>query len=98
MYTQDLSKAEFLSNQLVQDAVERRLEVIGEAVKHIPAEFKHKHNFVPWRIIAGLRDVLIHQYFGINTERIWKTVVNDLVQLKSQIQQITEASNAGRKD
>ena len=74
----------------VQDAVLRRLEIIGEAVKHLPQEIRATHPEVPWKEIAGLRDVLIHEYFGVKPERIWKVVVQDLPELKRLAQLIAQ--------
>ena len=68
-YTQGLSKEEFLNNRQVQDAVIRRLEIMGEAVKYISGDLKSKYPEIAWVKIAGLRDVLIHQYFGVNLKR-----------------------------
>jgi uncharacterized protein with HEPN domain len=84
-YTEKLTKEEFLTNSLVQDAVLRRLEIIGEAVKNIPNEVRKKYSDVPWKQMAGMRDVLIHDYFGVNLERVWLTVKKDLPEVRSKI-------------
>jgi len=84
-YAQRVSREQFLADTLVQDAVFRRLEVIGEAVKGIDDELRARHPEVPWKEIAGLRDVLIHGYFGVIPERVWKVVEEDLPVLKRQI-------------
>jgi len=68
-YTERLIKEEFFSLPQVQDAVIRRLEIIGEAVKNLSSEVKQKRPDVPWRQIAGMRDVLIHEYFGVDLEK-----------------------------
>ena len=68
----------------------KRLEVIGEAVKNIPDDFKEEYPDIPWKKIAGMRDILIHQYFGINLKRVWKTIKEDLPQLKAKITQIAK--------
>ncbi len=69
----------------------RALEIIGEAAKNIPQSFRNKHPDILWKEIAGTRDKLIHLYFGVNLDLIWKVVKEDIPQLKKQIQQILEA-------
>jgi uncharacterized protein with HEPN domain len=74
----------------VQDAVLRRLEIIGEAVKNLDEDFKNRYPEIPWKKIAGLRDVLIHEYFGVSLKRIWRVIKIDLVDLKFKISRIWE--------
>lgn len=87
-YTAGMTQAEFLQNKLVQDAVIRRLEIVGEATKNLPKNFRVKYQNVPWRQIAGLRDVLIHGYFGINLGRVWLVIEKDLPDLKTKISEV----------
>lgn len=89
-YTKSKVKEDFSSNVPLQDAVLRRLEIIGEASKHIPAKIKQEHPKVPWKKIAGARDIFAHEYFGVNLERVWKTIKEDIIPFKEQIQKILE--------
>jgi len=81
-YMADLSPDQFLKSKIVQDAVTRRLEIMGEATKNIPKDFRAKYPEVPWQDIAGLRDVLIHHYFGVDQELTFDLIKNDIPNLK----------------
>jgi uncharacterized protein with HEPN domain len=87
-YTRQVSKQQFLRRTNLQDAVIRRLEIIGEAVKSLPPDFKDKHDDIPWQKIAGMRDVLIHEYFGVDLNLTWQTVKEDIPSLKSKLEEI----------
>jgi uncharacterized protein with HEPN domain len=81
-------KDEFMKSTLIQDAVIRNLEIIGEATKNIPQDTKEQNSQIPWRQMAGLRDVLIHDYMGISLKIVWNVVQNELPQLKNMIKEI----------
>ncbi len=87
-YTENFSYEEFARNKMVTDAVVRNLEIIGEAVKKIPPEIKAKHPEIEWRKIAGLRDILIHEYFGIDSKILWDIIANKIPELKKSIKRI----------
>ena len=84
-YTHDLIESEFMDLKEAQDAVLRRLEIIGEAVKNISSEFKDRYPNIPWRQMAGMRNALIHEYFEVDLSLVWRTVKDDLPKLKEQI-------------
>jgi len=89
-FTKDMSKETFMSTALTQDAVIRRLEIIGEATKNIPDEFAKKYRDVPWSEMSRMRDKLIHKYFGVDFELAWDVVKADLPVLKKKIKSILE--------
>ena len=87
-YLSDLSEGSFYNSTEKQDAVLRRIQIIGEAAKHIPAEYRKKWSQVPWKDIAGMRDIIVHEYFGITLGMIWKTAIEDIPELEHQVRQI----------
>lgn len=89
-FLQSISKEEFHKNLLVQSAAIRQLEIVGEAVKNLSSGFKKTNKHIPWRDIAGLRDKLIHQYFGVDVSLIWEVCQREIPQLRKQISDIIQ--------
>lgn len=87
-YTSGMPLQAFKRDAKTLDAVVRNLEVIGEATKKVPRGVRSKHPQVEWRRMAGLRDILIHEYFGVDPEIVWDIVVNKLPPLERQIESI----------
>ena len=87
-YTTALSLESFSQDEKSMDAVVRNLEVIGEAIKNVPEDVRVRYPDVEWKRIAGLRDILIHEYFGIDAVIIWDIVRNKLPFLETQVKQI----------
>ena len=92
-YTNGLDDKEFLTNNLVQDAVIRQLEVIGEAAKLLSNLTKQKLEDIPWKDISGMRDKLIHGYFGVDLGAVWQTVQDDLPKLEKAVKPLLEDSS-----
>jgi uncharacterized protein with HEPN domain len=95
--TGNLSFDDFSENDMTVDAVIRNFEIIGEAVKRIPEEIKLKYATVAWKEAAGFRDLLIHEYFGIDLEAVWDTVRTNIPAFKEQIVKVLESEVALEK-
>lgn len=87
-----VSENKFYENVEKQDAVLRRLEIIGEAVKHLSEEIREGHPDIPWRQIAGMRDIIIHEYFGVTLEMVWIVATVDILDLKSKVEEIIKSN------
>ena len=87
-FSNKLSREELTNNELVQYAIIRATEIIGEAVANLPKTFRDKHPEVAWKEIVGTRDKMIHHYFGVNLDIVWDIIKKDLPKLKEQIEKI----------
>lgn len=94
-YAQKKTYREFKNSTQLQDSIIRRLEIIGEAIKNIPKKVRQRYPSIPWKKVAGMRDILIHEYFGVDMRLTWEAVKKNLPELKKQI---LEVKNAIAKD
>ena len=86
--TKGMSKKDFLENVPMQDAVVRRIEIIGEAIRNLPSELKKENSDVSWQDIMDMRNKIIHEYFGVDLELVWEVVKKDVPFLKEQVNRI----------
>ena len=87
-FTEGLDPQAFSQDDLRSSAVIRKFEIIGEAAKHVPEQVKHRYPDIPWKGMAGLRDRLIHFYFGIKYELVWETIQKELPRLRTALEQV----------
>ena len=85
-YVKGMSYKDFLADHKTQDAVVRNIEIIGEAARNIPKPFRTENSQVPWDEIIGMRNVIVHQYFGILVDVIWDIIKNELPKLKKHVE------------
>ena len=98
-YVAGLNQETFVGSAITRDAVIRQLEIIGEAAKRVSSNLRTKHTEVPWSTVAGMRNKLIHDYFGVDLEKVWVTTQKDLLPLKEQIRAIvTELGTSENTD
>ena len=88
-YCQAMSYESFLDDERTQDAVIRNIEILGEAAKNISEDSRQKYDDILWKNIAGMRDKLIHDYFGVNLDIVWNVIQTDLPSLISQLKTIS---------
>ena len=89
-YTTGMTYQAFLEDTKTQDAVIRNLEIIGEATKNLSKDLRERYPHVPWKGMAGVRDRLIHHYFGVNLDIVWQIVTDELPKVSSQLKSILQ--------
>jgi uncharacterized protein with HEPN domain len=97
-FIKDMSYEDFVKDEKTIFAVVRAIEIIGEAVKNIPEELKTKYNKIPWKAMSGMRDKLIHAYFGIDVKVVWDTVKKRLPDLKFLFEEIRKELRTEGRD
>jgi uncharacterized protein with HEPN domain len=91
-FVEGMEFEDFLEDKKTVFAVLRALEIIGEATKNIPVHIRDRFPQIPWKEMAGMRDKVIHEYFGVDLRRVWNTTKNDLPALKSEFERVLEES------
>ncbi len=96
-FTKEVSKKEFLESNIIQDAVIRRIEIIGEAAKNLPKNIKSEYPEVPWKEIIGTRDKIVHEYFGVDLDLTYRIAKEDIPDLKQKILKVLEDISGAQK-
>ncbi len=91
-YVRGMSFDDFEKDEKTTDAVIRNLEIIGEAVNNLPDDFKKKNNDIPWRYIISMRNKMIHEYFGVDLDIVWKTIQEDIKDFKDKIEKMESST------
>jgi len=92
-FVQGITFEDFLADDKTASAAVRKLEIIGEAAKHIPDDIRHKHPELPWGEMAGMRDRLIHAYFGVDYHLVWRTIKERIPQVKPLLKKVLESQS-----
>ena len=92
-YIADVAFDAFLKNSMMRFASIKQIEIIGEAANYISEETKNKFSEIEWRQITGMRHILVHEYFGVDDHLIWQVIINDLPELKIEVQNVISAIN-----
>lgn len=95
-YVENMTLTQFKEDELVMDAVIRNFEIIGEASKNIPLPIRHSYPEVPWNEMSGMRNVLIHEYFGVDVGTVWHTTKKNLPKLQKQLQAILKEAKGSK--
>ena len=93
-YVEDVSEEAFMADGLIQDGVIRQLSIIGEAVKRLSKPFRELHTTVPWKDMAGMRDKLIHDYFGVDLQAVFDTATSDVPALRKEVARLLDHLDA----
>lgn len=89
-YVQEMTQEVFVNDKKTIDAVVRNLEIIGQAARNIPSEITAKYPEIPWKEMVSMRNKVLHEYFGIDLDILWKTIKEDIPRLKGQIKNLPE--------
>lgn len=90
-FVEGIDIGDFIDNKMIHSAVIRQLEIIGEASKLVSDDLKNKYTAIPWKIMGDMRNILIHEYFGVDLIAVWDTVKNDIPKLKQDVNEIIES-------
>ena len=90
-YTKNLSYEKFAADELILDGIVRNLEIIGEAAKRLPEEFRSRHTNIEWNKITGMRNRIVHEYFGVDLDLIWQIINNDLPEFEKGLKEIKKS-------